>query len=228
MGVFSIQAVQMYYYIFIISIIGQSVASENKSYSKTVEVTYKGTTKTLSCDITVVFNGNEVDTDASSITDFSINWPKKRKTRQEKYSDRFRSRRRYWKKILCQCQIRSVQSEKNIVFEKQDENIEDPTSPVDLWCPAENTIIWTPEHDFVDESSLNTWQECAELCATLVNENGNAPCFSWTYNNAAEEKYGLPAGVCRLLPYSPVYRMEAMDVQSGYWKCWDAYQDYNA
>ena len=26
-----------------------------------MEVTYKGTTKTLSCDITVVFNGNEVD-----------------------------------------------------------------------------------------------------------------------------------------------------------------------
>merc|ERR1712198_792906 len=170
----------------------------------------KGTTKTLSCDITVVFNGNEIalGPEGDIGKRFYVNVKFDLSKAKNKLS--------------------STTKMKNIVFEKQDEDIEDPTSPVDLWCPAENTIIWTPEHDFVDESSLNSWQECAELCATLVNENGNAPCFSWTYNNAAEEKYGLPTGVCRLLPYSPVYRMEAMDVQSGYWKCWNAYQDYNA
>merc|ERR1711862_26387 len=74
-----------------------------------------------------------------------------------------------------------------------------------------------------NETVLGSWQDCAQLCSSYTNEAGNAPCFSWTYNNAGADVLGLPAGACRLLPYENVFRMDAAGVQSGYHKCWFAY-----
>jgi len=113
---------------------------------------------------------------------------------------------------------------KNPDFDNQDFALEDPPSyPADLWCPEEDTIIWSASNNVVNETVLGSWQDCAQLCSSYTNEAGNAPCFSWTYNNAGSDVLGLPTGACRLLPYETVFRMEATGVQSGYHKCWFAW-----
>jgi len=101
------------------------------------------------------------------------------------------------------------------------------TYPSDLWCPQEDTLIYTASNSVVSETSVATWQDCAQACSELRNEAGNAPCFSWTFNSGAADSLGLGAGVCRLLPYENVFRVGATDVQSGFHKCWAAYQTYS-
>jgi len=222
----------MYFCIFILSVVFQFVASDSISFTKTASVTYSGTTKTATCDITVSYSGNEVDSDSSSIQ-CSINWPEKKELDKKNIKilvvlgslgNLFMAQVKFELK-KGKNKPASKTKTNNPTFQKQnvDVDIGDASSPWDLWCPGEDTIIWTPEYSVVNESSQNSWQDCAQLCATITNENGNAPCFSWTYNNAGQDMYGLAAGTCRLLPYSPVFRMEAAGVQSGYWKCWKAY-----
>jgi len=99
--------------------------------------------------------------------------------------------------------------------------------PSDLWCPQEDTLIYTASNSVVSETSVATWQDCAQACSELRNEAGNAPCFSWTFNSGAADSLGLGAGVCRLLPYENVFRVGATEVQSGFHKCWAAYQTYS-
>ena len=77
------------------------------------------------------------------------------------------------------------------------------------------------------QAGVASWQDCAQLCSEYRNEAGNAPCFSWTFNSGAAASLGLGAGVCRLLPYENVFRVDATDVQSGFHKCWAAYQTYS-
>jgi len=225
------EAVEMYFCIFILSVVFHLAASDSISFTKTASVTYSGTTKTATCDITVSYSGNEVD--SGSIT-CSISWPKNKLLDKKNIKIpvvvgspgnlfivevKFELFKKNGKPASTNTKT------KNPTFKKQNVDVDngDASSPWNIWCPGEDTIIWTPEYSVVNESSQNSWQDCAQLCATFLNENGNAPCFSWTYNNAEQDMYGLAAGTCRLLPYSPVFRMEATGVQSGYWKCWKAY-----
>merc|ERR1712142_4495 len=220
-------AVKMYFCIFILSVVFQFVKSDD--FTKTVDVTYKGTTKKATCDITLSYSENEVDGSISC----SINWPKNEKLDKKKIEITIGPEGEDLQNLfnfIVQFDLKKNKGDKaskvqtkNPSFEKQNVDNGDASSPWTLWCPGEDTIIWTPENNVLNESSLNSWQDCAQLCATFLNENGNAACFSWTYNNAGEDVYGLPAGTCRLLPYSPVFRMAATGVQSGYWKCWKAY-----
>ena len=73
------------------------------------------------------------------------------------------------------------------------------------------------------QAGVASWQDCAQLCSEYRNEAGNAPCFSWTFNNADSQMFGLQPGVCRLLGHMNVNRLAAPGVQSGYHKCWKAY-----
>merc|ERR1712035_292515 len=218
MGASCNQAVKMFLRISILFMIFQFVVSDIMSYSKTVRVTNSGVTKTATCDITVSYSGNQIDSSSSSIS-CSINWPK------NKALDKKNIQIPVVLGSLGNLFVVNVKFElfkkkskpsgttktNNPSFVKQDVDVDngDATNPVDIWCPGENKIIWTPGYNVVNESSQNSWQDCAQLCATFINE--------------AENVYGLAAGACRLLPYSPVFRMEANGVQSGYWKCWKAY-----
>jgi len=189
------------------------------------------------CDITVVYSGDGADRvvdAAASTVECSIYWP------TNKVLDRNGN---IWVAVGVIGDLTNVKVSFNLYkrsgkpasttktrspsFTTQDYSSDSPASwPVDLWCPAEDTIIYT-DGNMVNQTTEATWQNCAELCSTYRNEAGNAPCFSWTYNNAGVDMYGLPAGDCRLFPYSPVFRMEATGVQSGYHKCWKAYQTYS-
>merc|ERR1712055_464411 len=97
--------------------------------------------------------------------------------------------------------------------------------PVTLWCPEENTLIYgTGAYDsIVNEASADSWDQCAQRCAEFTNDNGNAPCFSWTFNSNSDSVNGLGGGMCRLLAYMEVSSIAATGVQSGYHKCWKAY-----
>jgi len=97
--------------------------------------------------------------------------------------------------------------------------------PVTLWCPQEDTLIYgTGAYDsIVNEASADSWDQCAQRCAEFTNDNGNAPCFSWTFNSNSDSVNGLGGGMCRLLAYMDVSSIAATGVQSGYHKCWKAY-----
>jgi len=98
--------------------------------------------------------------------------------------------------------------------------------PTSLWCPAEDYLIWGKGQygSIVNEAPAAGYEQCAQRCAEFTNEARNAPCFSWTINNNAEEVLGVPAGSCRLLAYMNVTGMAAVGFQSGYHKCWNAMQ----
>merc|ERR1712212_237949 len=102
--------------------------------------------------------------------------------------------------------------------------------PVTLWCPEENTLVYgTGAYDsIVNEASADSWDQCAQRCAEFTNDNGNAPCFSWTFNSNSESVNGLGGGICRLLAYMEVSSIVAEGVQSGYHKCWKAYSTSQA
>merc|ERR1712083_672169 len=102
--------------------------------------------------------------------------------------------------------------------------------PVKLYCPEENTLIYgTGAYDsIVNEASADSWDQCAQRCAEFTNDNGSAPCFSWTFNSNSDTVLGLGGGMCRLLAYMDVSSIVAEGVQSGYHKCWKAYSTSQA
>merc|ERR1711976_298601 len=224
----------MIYHFLIIALTVHNVVSESMTFSKTTQISASGTTKTATCAITVSYSGSVVDAGASSVQ-CTIPWPKSKALSKSGST---------WVVVgvlgnlvnvkvsftLKKAKGKGASTTKTSSpgFAAQDYSSDSPASyPVDLWCPAEDTIIYTDGDNVVSQTSVDSWQNCAELCSTYTNEAGNAPCFSWTYNNAGVDMYGLPAGECRLLSYSSVFRMEATGVQSGYHKCWAAYQTYS-
>merc|ERR1712117_645587 len=212
-------AIMIFHFLFI-ALTLQNVMSETMTFTKTARISQSGTAKTASCDITVAYTGSVVDAGASKVK-CSIPWPK------NKALDKSGS---IWVVVgvlgnLVNVKVSfTLKKSKNKGasttktnspgFSAQDYSSDSPASyPVDLWCPAEDTVIYTDGDNIVSQTAVDTWQNCAELCAT--------------YNNAGVDMYGLPAGECRLLSYSSVFRMEATGVQSGYHKCWAAYQTYS-
>merc|ERR1712236_42063 len=99
-----------------------------------------------------------------------------------------------------------------------------PFYPASLWCPEEDTIIFGAGkyNSVVNEALADSYDQCAQRCAEYTNDAGNAPCFSWTYNDNTNSVLGLDAKICRLLAYMEVQAMSASGVQSGYHKCWNA------
>jgi len=208
-----------------------SAAGDSMTFTKTMTVTSGSTSKEASCSITVDYSAGSVDSAASSAA-CTINWPKN-KALEEKVT--------VWVVVgelggsLTNVKVKftlskkknknpSTTKTKSVTFTAQPYTSDDPASyPSDLWCPQEDVIIYTESGAVVNETQEADWQDCARLCSDYTNEAGNAPCFSWTYNNSPDSLYGLPAGTCRLLPYENVFRMEATGVQSGFHKCWFAY-----
>merc|ERR1711971_65174 len=209
-----------------------SQALEMSFADQTVTVTVGGTSKTASCDITVSYSGSQVLDDGSSVS-CSIPWPKNKAL--NKAVDMFvvvgdvtgdlinvNVQFTLFKK---KNKASSTTKTKSPSFTGSEYQTDEPASyPSDLWCPAEDKIIFTNNLDnIVNETAVTDWQACAELCSTYINSAGNSPCFSWTFNNAASQVLGLEAGACRLLSYASVERLAATGVQSGYHKCWAAY-----
>jgi len=217
--------------IFLILVTSHYVLSNSMDVTKTAVVTSGGITKTATCDISVTWSGGQVDTGASSIS-CSINWPKKKALNKAvsvwvlvgDVTDQLINVEVKFTLKKAKNKDASTTQTKNPNFSAQDYAFEDPPSyPADLWCPQEDKIIWSASNSIVNETVVTNWQDCAQLCSSYTNEAGNAPCFSWTFNNAGSDVLGLPAGACRLLPYETVFRMDAAGVQSGYHKCWFAW-----
>ena len=102
------------------------------------------------------------------------------------------------------------------------------SSPGDLYCPQWSTLIYTASHSFLKTNIISGPSACAELCNQFRDEDGNAPCYSWTYNSWAVDKFGLEAGDCRLFPNEDVVRVNVPGVVSGHKDCWeDSYEFYD-
>merc|ERR1712106_1065299 len=109
---------------------------------------------------------------------------------------------------------------------------ENKTSPWDLWCPAEGTMIWGDLGDpsIINDTSISpldsdSYKECAKRCTEYENESGNKPCFSWVLNSNTFPLLDLDSGTCRLYGYKDVYQLPAPGVQAGYHKCYPAMQE---
>ena len=114
--------------------------------------------RTATCDITVVYTGSVVDSDASSIS-CSIGFPK------DKGFDKDGN---IWVVIGVIGNLTNVKVSFNLfkkkgwtagetqlrnpTFTPQDYSADSPASyPADLWCPAENVIIYTDGSNIVDQ-----------------------------------------------------------------------------
>merc|ERR1712066_99723 len=219
----------------VLSLTALSQSLEMSFTGETVTVTVGSTSKTASCDITVSYSGTEVQEDDSSVS-CTINWPKSKALNKavnifvvvgDVTGDLLNVKVKFTLKKNKNKPSSSTKTN-NPSFTASEYQTDDPASyPSDLWCPAEDKIIFTDDiNNIVNETAVADWQACAELCSTYINSAGNSPCFSWTFNNAGAQVLGLEPSSCRLLSYASVKRLAATGVQSGYHKCWAAYQTY--
>ena len=203
------------------------------SFTEVKSVTYSKTTKDATCDITVEYSGSEIVMSGSSVS-CSIPWPTKKDLDKNiainvivgdvlgeilpvKVSFNLFKKKN---------QDANKTKTKSATFTVLSTQLDEAASyPSDLWCPAEDKIIFGDNGaaGVANETVEADWQGCAEQCATYLNSNGNAPCFSWTFNSGDVQMFGLEPGVCRLLSHMNVRRLAAQGVQSGYHKCWRAY-----
>ena len=202
------------------------------SFQETTTVKVGKTSKTATCDITISYSGSEVLDSGNSVS-CTIPWPKNKALNKavnifvivgDVNGDLINVKVKFTLKKN-KNQDSSTTKTNNPSFTASAYQTDEPAiNPVSLWCPEEDTIIYTDaETKAVNETVVADWQACAELCSTSINSAGNSPCFSWTFNKASSQVLGLEAGVCRMLPYSSVKTLAATGVQSGYHKCWTAY-----
>jgi len=215
----------------ILSLLSTTKSLNVETFSEVKSVAYKGTSKEATCDITVEYSGSDIIQSGSTVS-CVISWPKakdldKDVVIQVTVGDVLKgiisvevSFNLYKKKN----QVSSKTKTRSVSF-NSDLSGEPASYPADLWCPEEDTIIYGDNgaSGVANETMEVDWQDCAYQCATYINAAGNAPCFSWTFNNGASEVFGLGPGVCRLLNHMNVKRMTVQGVQSGYHKCWKAY-----
>merc|ERR1711872_300316 len=121
---------------------------------------------------------------------------------------------------------------KTALLSAETTTVENKTSPWDLWCPAEGTIIWGDlngplivNDSLIDPIDADSYKECARRCSEFEQADGNKPCFSWVLNTNTFQQLDLTYGMCRLYGYKDVYRIAAPGVQSGYHKCYPAMQE---
>merc|ERR1711953_127507 len=220
----------------LLALAGLSQALQMSFAGKTATVKVGQTSKKATCDITVSYSGNEVLANGNSVS-CTISWPKNKALNKavtmfvvvgDVNGDLINVRVKFTLS-KSKGQASSKTQTKSASFTATEYQTDDPASyPADLWCPAEDKIIFTDSGalDVVNETMEADWQGCAKQCSTNINSAGNAPCFSWTYNKADVQVLGLQPGVCRLLSYAAVKRLAASGVQSGYHKCWAAYTTY--
>jgi len=220
----------------LLTLVGLSQALQMSFTGQTATVKVGSVSKKATCDITVSYSGSEVLDTGNSVS-CSISWPKKQALNKavtmfvvvgDVNGDLINVQVGFtlFKK---KNKASSTTKTNNPSFTATEYQTDDPASyPSDLWCPAEDKIIFTDNGDLdvVNETVVSDWQACAELCSTYVNAAGNSPCFSWTFNNAGSQVLGLQPATCRLLSYAAVKRLSATGVQSGYHKCWGAYTTY--
>jgi len=212
---------------FLLALVGLSQAIKMSFVGKTATVKVGSTSKTASCDIDVSYSGSEVLANGNSVS-CSVPWPKNKALNKavtmfvvvgDVNGDLINVKVQFtlFKKKNKASSTVKTNSPK---FTGTEYQTDEPASyPADLWCPAEDKIIFTEagDSDVANTTSVSDWQECAEACAN------NAACFSWTFNKAASQVLGLQPLECRLLKYNSVQRLAATGVQSGYHKCWKAY-----
>ena len=200
---------------------------------KTATVKVGAISKKASCDITVSYSGSQVLNTGNSVT-CTIPWPKNKALNKavtmfvlvgDVNGDLINVQVQFTL-VKKKNKVSSTTKTNNPSFTATEYQTDEPASyPSDLWCPAEDKIIFTDNGalDVVNETVVADWQACAELCSTYVNSAGNSPCFSWTFNKEQSQVLGLEPATCRLLSYAAVKRLTASGVQSGYHKCWGAY-----
>merc|ERR1712107_128927 len=206
---------------FLLYVLG-SANAVTMSFTEKKKISASGTTKMATCDITVSIEAGVVNKPASSVKCI-ISWPKAKALSKTAsiavivgdVNSQLSKVTVGFKLVKAKGDGAAKTKTNNPSFtpanywSSSGDSTGEATYPSDLWCPQEDKIVYVDGGAFVNESSVADWTECAELCASYVNDAGNAPCFSWTFNNAADNMYGLEPGVCRLLPYASVHRQDA-------------------
>jgi len=214
----------------LLGLFAQSALSDVASFTEK----FYFSSKQITCKFDIAYSGGQLDSSGSSV-DCSLKSNVKKKI-DKSYEFNFEIRDSITEMLdvkvgfkLSKSKNGGAGSMKTLdkTFTASSIDAGEASYPSDLWCPQEDTLIYTASNAVVNETSVGSWQDCAQLCSELRNAAGNAPCFSWTFNNGAADSLGLGAGVCRLLPYDSVFRVGATDVQSGFHKCWAAYQTYS-
>ena len=179
---------------------------------QTATVKVGAISKKASCDITVSYSGSQVLNTGNSVT-CTIPWPKNKALNKavtlfvlvgDVNGDLINVQVQFTL-VKKKNKVSSTTKTNNPSFTVTEYQTDEPASyPSDLWCPAEDKIIFTDNGalDVVNETVVADWQACAELCSTYVNSAGNSPCFSWTFNKEQSQVLGLEPATCRLLSYS--------------------------
>ena len=170
-------------------------AVQSTSFTEVKSVKYKGTTKDATCDITVEYTGTEVVQSGCSVS-CTIAWPTNKELDKDvsinvgPVGDVLEGlinvdvSFNLYKK---QNKPASKTKARDASFTGETYVGEEAASyPADLWCPAEDKIIFGDNGagGVANETLEEDWQGCALQCATYTNSAGNAPCFSWTFNKA--------------------------------------------
>jgi len=218
--------------IVLLGLFVQSALSDVASFTKKFDVFEK----LVTCDIDIAYSGGQLDQSGCSVNCILKANPKPKKKIDKSYEFDFTvgdtpgdmlSVKVGFKLFKAKNGGAGSMKTQSKTFTASSIDAGEASYPSDLWCPQEDTLIYTASNAVVNETSVASWQDCAQLCSELRNAAGNAPCFSWTFNNGAADSLGLGAGICRLLPYDSVFRVGATDVQSGFHKCWAAYQTFS-
>jgi len=226
--------------IFLLGLFCKSALSDIASYTESFQVKVDKEKGTATCAIEISYSGDQLDASGSSVScslsgGFTSNAGKK-KVINKVMSFTYTVGDLNVGLIGVQVGFKLSKAKNKPASKMQTQqksftasslDVGEASYPSDLWCPQEDQIIYTASNSVVHEAGVASWQDCAQLCSEYRNEAGNAPCFSWTFNSGAAASLGLGAGVCRLLPYENVFRVDATDVQSGFHKCWAAYQTYS-
>ena len=140
------------------------------SFTKTARISQSGTTKTATCDITAsVVDGAVVPADSS--ISCSIPWPKSKALSKSSsilvvagdVNSGLRNVKVEFDLSKAKNKGSGTTKTKNAAFSSQDFSSDTPaTYPADLWCPQEDTIVYTDAGTFVNEvmencHSLSIW-----------------------------------------------------------------------
>merc|ERR1712243_1904 len=218
--------------VFIVSAVIACINAEIFTATDKITVKVNGKKKTATCDFKINYSGDSA-TEAGSSVSCSYN-------KENRNEDKVDSTTKTYSFLLGDVADTLFTAEVEFTFSKKkkqnsktslDSVVSVPFTsdasfgPSTLWCPAEDTLIYgTGAYDsIVNETAADSWDQCAQRCAEFTNDNGYAPCFSWTFNSNSAAVHGLDGGICRLLAYMDVSSLDAAGVQSGYHKCWKAY-----
>ena len=129
------------------------------SFTETKSISYSGTTKTATCSITVSVVDGAVVAGDSSIS-CTIPWPSKKSLSKSSaiwvvagnVNSGLRNVKVSFKLTKKADRASSTTKTGSVAFSAQDFSSDTPaTYPADLWCPQEDTIVYTEAGTFVNE-----------------------------------------------------------------------------